>query len=52
MINYKSENIQNFDETALFYRNQPPKSFVNKNDDYKGLKKKDSDNIVLLQYES
>ena len=40
MISYDSDIIWNCDKTKLLYRNQPSKSFTDKNDDCKSLKKK------------
>ena len=47
MISYDLQNIWNCDETALFYRKQPSKSFVDKNDDCKVLKLK-KDRVTIL----
>jgi len=48
MTNYNPENIWNCDETALFYRKQPCKSFVVESDDCKGLKQKKERLTILL----
>jgi hypothetical protein len=38
LVKYKKENVFNCDETALYYKNMPRKSFVTEKDECKGVK--------------